>query len=137
MLLTAVNNADVIRIVRSGALAAYFPSNEKSAAQVSLPKCCFSGLQRTVQWDKCIESLAQNATCTVEKQLHSCFYKKRPFETELSPLSLNWRLVNQTAVNRNGITAKILICSLKGQASISFGSRETRSESEILFAKFH
>lgn len=84
-----------------------------------------------------LSSLAQNATCTVEKQLHSCFYKKRPLETELSHLSLNWRLVNQTAVNRNGITAKILICSLKGQASISFGSRETRSESEILFAKFH
>lgn len=47
-------HADAIRIVLIGALAAYFPSNEKSAAQFSL-KCFFSGLQGMVQWGKCSE----------------------------------------------------------------------------------
>lgn len=55
VLLTAVSNKDAIRIAFIGALAAYFPSNEKSAAQFSLLKCCFSGLQGTVQWGKCSE----------------------------------------------------------------------------------
>ena len=54
VLLTAVSNADAIRVVLIGALTAYFPSNEKSAAQFSL-KCCFSGLQGIVQWGKCSE----------------------------------------------------------------------------------
>lgn len=46
--LTAVSNADAIRIILTGALAAHFPSNEKSAAQLLL-KCCSSGLQGMVQ----------------------------------------------------------------------------------------
>lgn len=86
-----------------------------------------------------VNSLPRNATHTVEKELYSYVFK-RPFKTELSALSPNCKLVNQTAVNRNSITAKIcafLTCFLKGQASISFGSRELCLESEILFAKFH
>lgn len=60
-----------------------------------------------------VSSLAQSTTHTVEKELHSYFKKKKSFKTELSALSLNCKLVNQTAVNRNGITAKtcaFLIC---------------------------
>lgn len=69
---------------------------------------------------RAVSSLAQNAIHTVEKELHS-YLKKKKIKTELSALSPDCKLVNQTAVNRNGITAKIcafLICFLKGQASI-------------------
>lgn len=50
-----MSNASAIRIVLTGALAAYLTSNEKSAAQFSLLKCCFLGLQGTAQWGKCSE----------------------------------------------------------------------------------
>lgn len=142
MLLTAVSNASAIRIVLTGALAAYLTSNEKSAAQFSLLKYFFSGLQGAAQWSKCSEFSSPTWYTYCRKGAAQILQKKkkRPFQTELSALSSNCKLVNQTAANRNGITAKIcafLICFLKGQASISFGSREPYLESEILFAKFH
>lgn len=140
-----MSNADAIRIILTGALAAYFPSNEKSVAQFSLLKCCLSGPQDIVQWGKCSEFPGPKYYTYCSALLHTVvaaqlLLKKRPLKTELSPLSPNHKLVKQTAINRNHITAKIcafLSCFLKGQASISFGSREICLESEGLFAKFH
>lgn len=106
----------------------------------SFSSAAFQAIEAQRSGASAVNSLAQNAVHTVEKELHSYFKKKRPFKTELFVLSPNCKLVNQTSVSRNGITAKIctfLICFLKGQASISFGSREPCLESEVLFAKFH